>query len=162
MRPELKSHTHHSFLPDDAHAVLNPGVSVGDLGEIILAHGSLFDGEGPVVRRHNIQGVAAAEQSRAERVTPSAAAEVERECTGSSSSPSQQAHQVVGGTGVQAEGRHGDVGGGVGPVLVVVLHAVQHRVGCGGFTVDHLTWEETGQRCLRLVGRGEGDAQACR
>lgn len=57
------------------------------------------------------------------------------------------------------------MGGGVGPVLVVVLHAVQHRVGCGGFTVDHLTWEETGQRWWRLVGQdadGEGDTQACR
>lgn len=60
----------------------------------------------------------------------------------SSSSPSQQAHQVVGSPGVQAERRHGDVGGGLGPVWVVVLHAVQHGVSGGGFTVDHLSWRQ--------------------
>lgn len=36
---------------------------MGDLCEIILAHGSLFDGEWTVVGPHNIQSVTAAEQS---------------------------------------------------------------------------------------------------
>lgn len=58
------------------------------------------------------------------------------------SSLSQQAHQEIGSTGVQAERRHGNVGGGVGPVLMIVLHAVQHSVGCGRFTVDHLTCDQ--------------------
>lgn len=39
---------------------------MGDLCEIILAHGSLFDGEWTVVRPHNIQSVTAAEQSETE------------------------------------------------------------------------------------------------
>lgn len=38
---------------------------MGDLGEVILSHGSLLDGEGTVVRRHNVQGVAAAAEQRA-------------------------------------------------------------------------------------------------
>ena len=61
------------------------------------------------------------------------------------SSLSQEAHQEIGSTGIQAERRHGNVGGGVGPVLMIVLHAVQHGVGYGGFTVDHLTWDQTAQ-----------------
>ena len=36
-------------LPDDRHPVLNPVDSVGDLGEVIDAHGFLFRGEGAVV-----------------------------------------------------------------------------------------------------------------
>lgn len=36
---------------------------MGDLCEIILAHGSLFDGEWTVVGCHNIQGVTVAEES---------------------------------------------------------------------------------------------------
>lgn len=36
------------------------------------------------------------------------------------------------------------MGGGLGPVWVVVLHAVQHRVSGGGFSVDHLSWERRG------------------
>lgn len=39
---------------------------MGDLCEIILAHGSLFDGEWTVVGRHNIQSVTAAKQSETE------------------------------------------------------------------------------------------------
>lgn len=39
---------------------------MGDLCEIILAHGSLFDGEWTVVGRHNIQSVTVAEQSETE------------------------------------------------------------------------------------------------
>lgn len=61
---EQKGLTYHSFLPDDAHAILDAGEPVGDLGEIILSHGSLLDGVGTVVRCHNVQGVAAtAEES---------------------------------------------------------------------------------------------------
>ena len=52
---------------------------------------------------------------------------------------SEQAHEVVGCVGVQAEGRHGDVRRSVRPVLVVVLQAVEHRVGHSGLPVDHLT-----------------------
>lgn len=61
------------------------------------------------------------------------------------SSLSQQAHEDAGGVGVQAERRHGDVGGGVGPVLVVVLHPVQHGVGGGGFPMHHLTCNQIQQ-----------------
>lgn len=61
-RQEQKSYTYHSFLPDDAHAILNTRKPVGDLCEIILAHGSLFDGEWTVVGPHNIQSVTAAKQ----------------------------------------------------------------------------------------------------
>lgn len=39
---------------------------MGDLCEVILAHGSLFDGEWTVVGRHNIQGVTVAEESETE------------------------------------------------------------------------------------------------
>ena len=56
----------------------------------------------------------------------------------------QQTHQVVRGVGVQAYGRNRDVGGGVGPVLVVVLEPVQHGVRRGRLPVDHLTWREHG------------------
>lgn len=61
-----KSYTYHSLLPDDAHAVLNAREPVGDLGEVILAHGSLFDGEWAVVGRHDVQSVAANEQNKTE------------------------------------------------------------------------------------------------
>lgn len=57
--------TYHSFLPDDAHAVLDAGEPVRDLGEIILSHGSLLDGEGTVVRCHNVEGVAVVGEPRA-------------------------------------------------------------------------------------------------
>lgn len=63
---EQKSYTYHSFLPDDAHAILNAREPVGDLCEIVLAHGSLFDGEWTVVGRHDIQSVTVAEQSEME------------------------------------------------------------------------------------------------
>lgn len=62
-RREQRSYTYHSFLPDDAHAILNTRKPVGDLCEIILPHGSLFDGEWTVVRAHNVQSVTAAKQS---------------------------------------------------------------------------------------------------
>lgn len=52
---------------------------------------------------------------------------------------SQQAHEVVGGVGVEPQGRGHDVGGGMCPVLVVVVHAVQHRVGQRRLCMDHLT-----------------------
>lgn len=58
---------------------------------------------------------------------------------------SQQAHQEIGSIGVQAKRRHGNVGSSMGPVLMIVLHAVQHSVGCGCFTVDHLTCGQTVQ-----------------
>lgn len=45
------SYTYHSFLPNDTHAILNAWESMRDFGEVILAHGSLFDGERAVVRR---------------------------------------------------------------------------------------------------------------
>ncbi len=35
--------------------------------------------------------------------------------------------------------------GSMGPVLVIVLHAIQHSVGCGYFPVDHLTCDHTDQ-----------------
>lgn len=54
------------------------------------------------------------------------------------SSLSQQAHEVIGSAGVQAQGWDGHVRCGVAPVLVVVLHAVEHTVGRGRLTVDHL------------------------
>lgn len=37
---------------------------MGDLGEIILSHGSLLDGEGTVVRRDNVEGVAVVGEQR--------------------------------------------------------------------------------------------------
>lgn len=63
-RQEQKSSTHHSFLPDDAHAILNAWKPVGDLREVILAHGPLLDGECTVVGPHNVQSVTAAKQER--------------------------------------------------------------------------------------------------
>lgn len=63
---EQRSYTYHSFLPDDAHTILNPRKPVGDLCKIILAHGPLFDGEWTVVRPQNIQSVTAAQQSEME------------------------------------------------------------------------------------------------
>ncbi len=35
----------------------------------------------------------------------------------------QQAHEAVGGAGVEPEGRSYDVGGGMSPVLMIVMHA---------------------------------------
>lgn len=37
----------------------------------------------------------------------------------------QQAHEAVGGVGVEPEGRSYDVGGGMSPVLMIVMHAAQ-------------------------------------
>lgn len=62
---EQRGLTYHSFLPYDTHAVLDAGEPVGDLCEIILSHGSLLDGERTVVRRHNIERVAAGAEQRA-------------------------------------------------------------------------------------------------
>lgn len=59
-RQEQKSYTYHSFLPDDAHAILNARNPMRDLCEIILAHGFLFNGERTVVGPHNIQSVTTA------------------------------------------------------------------------------------------------------
>lgn len=61
-----KSYTYHSLLPDDTHAVLNAREPVGDLGEVVLAHGSLFDSEWAVVGRHDVQSVTASEQNQTE------------------------------------------------------------------------------------------------
>lgn len=69
---EKKGLTYHSFLPDDAHAVLDAREPVRDLGEIILSHGSLLDGEGTVVRCDNVERVAVvgeAKEQRQKRVT---------------------------------------------------------------------------------------------
>lgn len=65
-RLEQKSYTYHSFLPNDAHAILNAREPMRDLREIILAHGFLFDGEWAVVRRHDIQSVTAGETEKKE------------------------------------------------------------------------------------------------
>lgn len=59
-----KDYTYHSFLPDDAHAVLNTRQPVWDLCEVILAHGLLLDGERTVVRRHHVQSIAARERDK--------------------------------------------------------------------------------------------------
>lgn len=55
----------------------------------------------------------------------------------------QQAHEVAGCVGVKAERRDDDVGGSVSPVLVVILHPVQHCVSHCGLCVDHLTWRDS-------------------
>lgn len=52
----------------------------------------------------------------------------------------QQAHEVGGGVGVQPQGWHGDIGGGVGPILVVVVQACQRGVGSGGLGQHNLPW----------------------
>ena len=55
----------------------------------------------------------------------------------------QQAHEVAGGVGVEAERRDEDVSGSVSPVLVVILHPVQNGVSYGGLRVDHLACRKT-------------------
>ncbi len=51
----------------------------------------------------------------------------------------QQAHEAVRGAGVEPEGRSYDVGGGMSPVLMIVMHAAQRRVSQRGLGVDHFT-----------------------
>lgn len=63
----------------------------------------------------------------------------------------QQAHEVAGCVGVEAERRDDDVGGGVSPVLVVVLHPVQHRVSHCGLCMNHLTFREKMKRQRLLL-----------
>jgi len=140
--PLQRRPSHHSSLPEDAHAVLDAGQAVGDLGEVVLAHGALLHGERPVVGRHGVQGVAAGRKNRHElgsgRLHFTRVRGWWREGgRGGRSSLPQQAHHVIGGVGVQAQRRHGDVGGGVRPVLMVVLYATQHGVGRGRLRVDH-------------------------
>lgn len=48
---------YHSPLPHNAHAILHARNTVRDFSEVVLAHCLLFSCEGPVVRRHNVQGV---------------------------------------------------------------------------------------------------------
>lgn len=50
----------------------------------------------------------------------------------------EQAHEVGGGVGVQAQGRHRHVGGGVEPVLVVVVQPGERGVRRGGLRIHHL------------------------
>jgi len=68
-KQEQESNTYHSLLPDDAHAILNARKPVGDLCEIILAHGFLVDGKWAVVRCHHVQSVTVAGQRRSHLVT---------------------------------------------------------------------------------------------
>lgn len=51
----------------------------------------------------------------------------------------QQAHEAVRGAGVEPEGRSYDVGGGMSPVLMIVMHAAQHRVSQRGLGMNHFT-----------------------
>lgn len=55
---------------------------------------------------------------------------------------SQQAHEVAGCVWVKAERRDNDVGGCMSPVLVVILHPIQHCVSHSGLSVDHLTFRD--------------------
>ena len=64
---------YHASLPDDVHAVLHPADAVGDLGEVLLAHGFLLGAEGPVVRGHDVQRVAAGGRGSAADGTAGAA-----------------------------------------------------------------------------------------
>lgn len=59
----------------------------------------------------------------------------------------QQAHEVGGGVGVQSQRRHGDIGGRMGPVLVVVVQACQCGMCGGGLSQHHLPWKKKGQNC---------------
>lgn len=37
------------------------------------------------------------------------------------------------------------MGSSMGPVLMIVLHTVQHSVGRGGFPMNHLAFSQTAQ-----------------
>ncbi|TNN63009.1 hypothetical protein EYF80_026737 [Liparis tanakae] len=68
--------------------------------------------------------------------------------------PRLMAHEVAGRVGVEAERGDDDVGGGVNPVLMVILHPVQHGVRHGGLRVHHLTCRDErrkGTKAVRLV-----------
>lgn len=51
----------------------------------------------------------------------------------------QQAHEVAGCVWVEAQRRDDDVGGRMSPVLVVILHTVQHCMSNCSLSMDHLT-----------------------
>lgn len=52
-------------------------------------------------------------------------------------SPGQQGGEIVWCGGVGAQGRRGDVGGCLGPVLAPVVRAVGPQAGSDGLPVDH-------------------------
>lgn len=54
----------------------------------------------------------------------------------------QQAHEVAGCVGVNTKRRDEDVCGSMSPVLVVILHPVQHCMSHCDLCMDHLTWRE--------------------
>lgn len=61
----------------------------------------------------------------------------------------QQAHEVGGCVGVQSQGRHRDVSGCVGPVLVVVVQASERGMRRGGLGQHNLPCKKKGQTVTR-------------
>lgn len=68
----------------------------------------------------------------------------------------QQAHEVGGGVGVQSQRRHRDIGGCMGPVLVVVVQACERGVCIGGFGQHHLPWKKSQKHNLEAPGLRHG------
>lgn len=58
----------------------------------------------------------------------------------------QQAHEVAGCVGVEAERGSDDVGGSMSPFLVVILHPIQHCMSYSGLCMDHLTYRDKMER----------------
>lgn len=145
-------YTYHSPLPDDAHPVLDSSHSMRDLCEVLFAQSSLLDAEWTVLRCHNAQSVTRnriyilhftdhtdLNYHKLFRTVFRGTFYFRYICVCTEHILAQQAHKEAGGVGVEAEGWDDDMGGGVSPVLVVILHPVQHRVSYCGLCVDHLT-----------------------
>lgn len=60
--------------------------------------------------------------------------------------PAQQAHEVAGCVGVETERRNNDVGGSMNPVLMVILHPIQHCMSYCGLCMDHLPCRDRTER----------------
>ena len=109
--------SHHSSLPDDTHPVLDPGHAMRDLGEVLFAQSSLLGAEWTVLRGHDAQSVTGNRRrgisSRECIIYNTFRFQSHCVCVAAGHVLAQQAHEVVGCVGVEAERRDDDVGGGM-------------------------------------------------
>lgn len=142
--------TYHSPLPNDTHPVLNSSHSMRDLCEVLLTQSSLLDAKWTVLWCHNTQSVTGNRMLSSGIVfyfcCESCILGYKYIYVCTEHLPAQQAHEVAGSVGIKTERRNDDVGGSMSPVLVVILHPIQHCVSYCGLCMDHLTCRDRTER----------------
>lgn len=141
-------YTYHTLVPDNGHPLLSAIDAFRNQAEVIFAHSTLSSVKGTVCTSCHLQVTAIEKVKKGQCIT-------ESKCNaiaiiifvslcwtfGSFSLPGEQGVEIVRCGWVGAQGRGGDVGSCLGPVLTPVVWAVCSQA-CGDWlSIDHSTWK---------------------